>query len=78
MPAKNAPMAKDNTLCLNKLIPIASAAISSSRIALKALPYEELIKSFKNITDNIIMPKKIHIEGISGIFLIPKAPFVMG
>ena len=37
-PAKNAPITKESTLCLKRFIPMASAAISSSRIALKALP----------------------------------------
>src|SRR5690606_25963276 len=37
-PAKKADRAKANTLCLARLTPIASAAISSSRIACSARP----------------------------------------
>ena len=38
MPAKKELMTKLISLCLKRLMPMASAAISSSRIALKARP----------------------------------------
>ena len=38
MPAKKELVQKEIILCFARLMPIASAAISSSRMALKALP----------------------------------------
>ena len=49
--AKNAPMAKAITLYLVVLIPMDSAAISSSRMEMQALPWEDRIKLFIRTTD---------------------------
>ena len=45
IPEKNELITNDSSLCRVRLMPIASAAISSSRIALNARPYVERISS---------------------------------
>ena len=76
-PAKNELIINEICLCFERLIPIASAAISSSRMALKARPNEELMRS--NIIAiqiaAIIITSKIFAK--PGILFKPNEPLVI-
>ena len=66
-PAKKELTMKLSSLCQNRFIPMASAVISSSRMALKARPYEEFISKTMNAMQRpeAIKTKVVGGKGIS-------------
>ena len=71
MPVKKELIIKAISLCLKRLIPIASAATSFSLMALKALPYEELIISTIMPMHITVIMVGVNIVENPGIFLSP-------
>ena len=75
MPAKKLEMTNDIVLCLKRAIPIASAAISSSLIALNALPYEECIRSTITTMHNEVMRNGTKVESLK--ITLPEASVIL-
>ncbi|MNP67634.1 hypothetical protein D3C76_1634880 [compost metagenome] len=74
IPANNAPIVNAMTLYKVVLIPMASAAISFSRIARQARPCVERIKLLMSTMVNSVKKKIIVQVDLAGMPLSPEAP----
>ena len=76
-PAKKEEITKLSSFVLNRLMPIASAAISSSRTALNIRPKDELIRSTMRPMQTTVSASTWNKLEKPGMDLRPYEPFVM-